>query len=143
MHRECRPPTSTPQHILSLTSESSSDLNSNDKQNYGTKTGSDSELNILALQVRAFFNASEDVEIDPETVEDLMKAISDYKLEDENRNADGGSTAESRNDINGDVDTDDEAELDISALYSFGDEGDEEDEGNEFCCVSQTREYEK
>jgi hypothetical protein len=86
--------------------------------------------NILVLQVRAFLEASEDVDIDIETVEDLMQTIPpDY---DQDSNYEVLDTASSLGDVsNSDENAEfNEEELDISALYSI------EDEGNEpRCCL--------
>jgi hypothetical protein len=40
-----------------------------------SETSSDISKNVLFLQVRAFLEASEDVDIDPETVQDLMDGL--------------------------------------------------------------------
>lgn len=91
-----------------------------DKEARGPPTSSD---NVLVLQVRAFLEASEDVDIDVETVEDLMQTIpADY---DQTSDHDLFTTANSLEDPNNSDEEVDftEEELDISALYSIADEG--------------------
>lgn len=39
----------------------------------------DEDESLLALQIRAFLEASEDVDIDRETIEDLMRVLSDHQ----------------------------------------------------------------
>lgn len=78
-----------------------------------------SRTNILGLQVRAFLDAAQDIEIDAETVEDLVPLISDsseYKV-----HGLGGNDSEDDDDEESIVI--DMEELDISALYSIEDEG--------------------
>jgi NAD-dependent histone deacetylase SIR2 len=83
-----------------------------------------SDNQILILQVRAFLEASEDVDIDAGTVEDLIETI--------NQNADHlYEEASNEGDRDGDGDGDGvdenvnltEGELDVSALFSIEDEG--------------------
>lgn len=49
---------------------------------------SSDEESLLTLQIQAFLEASEDVDIDQETVEDLMRVLSDHQNGGEERAAD-------------------------------------------------------
>ena len=76
---------------------------------------------LLVMQVRAFLEAAEceDVDIDVETVEDLMQAIpSDSDQEDDGDPANVGTPPPADNDSN----TDEDAGVDSSALYNIEDE---------------------
>lgn len=69
---------------------------------------------LTSLQIRAFIEASEDVEIDPETLADL---ISSFPQEEDSENNDLGSDDDIVElDLEGVPDS--ELELDVSALYS-------------------------
>ncbi|RDB15806.1 NAD-dependent protein deacetylase hst1 [Hypsizygus marmoreus] len=77
---------------------------------------------IFVLQVRAFLEAAEDVDIDPETVEDLMQSIpNDFPASEEfvgpGRIIDPAEDSDSDENVNFP-----EEELDISALYSVEDD---------------------
>lgn len=76
--------------------------------------------NVLVLQIRAFLEASEDVDIDVETVEDLMQTIpADYE---QPPGPEFSITHQDPSNSDEDVDFNEE-ELDISALYSITEEG--------------------
>ncbi|KAF8629053.1 hypothetical protein AX15_003553 [Amanita polypyramis BW_CC] len=76
---------------------------------------------LVIAQVQAFLAAAEDVDIDPETIEDLLETFSEHQAVDKN--------AEIQNTIDGDSDGDsstiadshDSDELDISALFNSRD----------------------
>ena len=75
--------------------------------------------NRLVLQIRAFLEASEEVDIDAETLEDLIAGIS--------QDAESGDVSDDDDDFNTEerhLDSDAaEEEIDVSALYSIEDEG--------------------
>jgi hypothetical protein len=72
----------------------------------------------LVLQVRAFLEASEEVDIDAETLEDLIQAINQDDDSSDIKSSDGDHHAE------GHLDSDTtEEEIDVSALYTIEDEG--------------------
>ncbi|KAF8998517.1 DHS-like NAD/FAD-binding domain-containing protein [Cyathus striatus] len=79
---------------------------------------------LLSLQIRAFLEASEDVDIDPETVEDLLQAI---PKDDQDGNAEltVQVDSEDEDDLYRPADNDVE-ELDIGPLYTQDKEGEEE-----------------
>lgn len=86
-----------------------------------------SDNDILVMQIRAFLEASEDVDLDVETVEDLMQEVPselDQDIDPEDLGEDDAQSAE-ENDAreNENVTAPHEDELDISALYSIEDEG--------------------
>ena len=87
---------------------------------HGQPTHSSTD-DLLVMQVRAFLEAAEceDVDIDVETVEDLMQAIpSDFDRESDGDLANVGTPPPADNDS----DTDDGIEVDGSALYNIEDE---------------------
>lgn len=91
-----------------------------DKEARGPPASTD---NVLVLQVRAFLEASEDVDIDVETVEDLMQTIpADYEQTSGHDFFTTANSLEDPNNSDEDVDFTEE-ELNISALYSIADEG--------------------
>lgn len=81
---------------------------------------------VLVLQVRAFLEAAEDVDIDVETVEDLMQTIPpDYNAEvdpAEDLDLMGGNDSGEENESGNGNGTFAEEVLDISALYAVEDE---------------------
>ncbi|TFK39446.1 DHS-like NAD/FAD-binding domain-containing protein [Crucibulum laeve] len=84
---------------------------------HASENGKLNDEDILTLQIRAFLEASEDVDIDPETAEDLLQTLPDLSQENEaGANPDIESEDEDDHDAREMADIDAE-ELDISPLY--------------------------
>lgn len=69
-------------------------------------------LDLLLLQVQAFLDAAEDVDIEPETLQDLLESIPD---DDESEHVQGVIEDESQDVL---ADSQADVELDISALFA-------------------------
>jgi hypothetical protein len=80
---------------------------------------------IHALQLRAFLHASEDVDIDEETIADILDGAGDETemAEDSADGIDSGEIEDSDEEEDADVTEGDEGQLDISALYLAEQEG--------------------
>ncbi len=86
------------------------------RSNSERTTPSNNADELLASQIRAFITASEDVDIDLETIEDLMKVFPD--------SASRGEHGSDKSEADVDIDTnDDELEIDMSALFASRDRG--------------------
>ncbi|KAG9223893.1 hypothetical protein CCMSSC00406_0004491 [Pleurotus cornucopiae] len=84
------------------------------RSNSERTTPSNNADELLASQIRAFITASEDVDIDVETIEDLMKVFPD--------SASRGEDASDKSEADVDIDTNDDAlEIDMSALFASRD----------------------
>ncbi|KAF4569852.1 NAD-dependent histone deacetylase sir2 [Pleurotus pulmonarius] len=84
------------------------------RSNSERTTPSNNADELLASQIRAFITASEDVDIDVETIEDLMKVFPD--------SASRGEHGSDKSEVDVDIDTnDDELEIDMSALFASRD----------------------
>ena len=71
---------------------------------------------LVIAQVQAFLAAAEDVDIDPETVEDLLETFSEHQTEDENAKVQEKAYPDSDDDSC--ADNRDPDVLDISALFN-------------------------
>jgi hypothetical protein len=75
--------------------------------------------NLLALQIRAFLDASEDAEIDQETVDDILDGLDTEEVQENDC-----SDTQSEDGSDGVEEIEEEVgELDISALYTTEDDG--------------------
>jgi ribosomal protein L12E/L44/L45/RPP1/RPP2 len=81
-------------------------------------------MNLHALQVRAFINASEDVDIDQETLNDILEG-SGTLADDNAEKGTSGTESEDDEDERESTVTEEDADgyLDISALYATKEEG--------------------
>lgn len=77
---------------------------------------------LLVLQVRAFLDASEDVDIDVETVEDLMQTITTDNIDTHNDSS-GEDEIHDEEDEDESLAMGADPELDISILYAMEQEG--------------------
>ncbi|KAL0955144.1 hypothetical protein HGRIS_004058 [Hohenbuehelia grisea] len=107
---------------VSETQNYTSHLDAHVTASVGSDDAHHRSIDMLALQIRAFLEASEEVDIDVETVEDLMQTVPDLSDTGALANAGGsglpGSHIEEDEDGNLLIDLELEEELDISALYS-------------------------
>lgn len=78
---------------------------------------------MVVQQVRAFLGASEDVDIDVETVEDLMATIINGDQDPEPEGDGSALSPITGDDRDGAVDMDSEDDFDISALYTAENQG--------------------
>jgi len=92
-----------------------------DPESHGSHATPSSTDDLLVMQVKAFLEAAEceDVDIDVETVEDLMQAIpSDFGRADNEEPVNGTPPPADK-----DSDTDEDIGVDGSALYNIEDDG--------------------
>lgn len=110
-------------HGVSRVTTKTSTLSVDHEMLASAETFSDShvQVNPLLLQVQAFLDASEDVDMDAEVFEDLIQVLSS-RQQDHTRKMTTSIISEDDGDENGLAAFDFE-ELDISALYTV-DEGD-------------------
>lgn len=73
-------------------------------------------MDLCALQLKAFLDAAEDIDIDPETLMELLQLLQERLEEQDESNA--GPNIHDGNDLSA-IDIDTLYELDISALYSM------------------------
>ena len=78
---------------------------------------------LVLAQVQAFLAAAEDVDMDPETVEDLLETFSEHQTVDENAEVQSNIDGDSDGDSSTMADNHDSDVLDISALFGNWDAG--------------------
>ncbi|KAK0238551.1 DHS-like NAD/FAD-binding domain-containing protein [Armillaria nabsnona] len=90
-----------------------------------------SPVDLCALQLKAFLDAAEDIDIDPETLMELLQLLQERLEEQDESNA--GPNIHDGNDLSA-IDIDTLYELDISALYSM-------EEGRQIWSQKERREF--